>query len=602
MNRQQQLQQQQQQLQQHQQLQQQQLQQQQFQFQQQQNLQSQNTHQQAQRLYNLNAQGSSSSPAPQQSPYASLGIAPDGSQLHQSPNHTISMGNQSSSGPFAYNPSMGPPQQQQQMFQQQMHTSPGATPTPTLGKRKTPGGDVNGREASVLSVPGGGGGGDTNVSAAPGKEGKPAKQPRKKKEKEEKPPKEAKVSKAQQRQAERDQQQRESQVRESQVRESQMREMARATQAAQMGQAGQMAQGGQMAQAGQNSTMAQVGQNQSGPQVGNVNGSAPAMPQPPLQPDTAPAANTNSGQMSMAMMTALQQQSKSFPFDPRLSFYVRTIMQNPAAYNTLIARDPSLEEHLKRALNMVKTGQVSGEMLNSMLKFMATMAHIQQTRAAQHQQRQVQQQSVQPSTPQAERVEQTIPPQPVPPISANVGENERRPPSAHAASVPPPLDTSLPAADGRPFTAGSATSQATPGLSRPAVAPPPMEEWQRCLPTLARLTSIAPLPREIDERADPTFGGALPELTEAELHQYRTWLDKDIEYTRTLEAHSARMAQMTGEWLEKGVRPAWWQMDLRGERPPLVERMSIVWPIEKAAARKHKRPQKGKVAKAMAEY
>lgn len=277
-------------------------------------------------------------------------------------------------------------------------------------------------------------------------------------------------------------------------------------------------------------------------------------------------------------------------------------MQNPAAYNTLIARDPSLEEHLKRALNMVKTGQVSTEMLNSMLKFMATMAHIQQTRAAQHQQRQAQQQPAQPLTPQAERVEQTNQVQPIPPIPANVGENERRPPSAHAASVPPPLDTSLPTADGRPFTAGSTTSPATPGSSRPAVAPPPMEEWQRCLPTLARLTSIAPLPRDIDERTDPTFGGALPELTEAELHQYRTWLDKDIEYTRTLEAHSARMAQMTGEWLEKGVRPAWWQMDLRGERPPLVERMSIVWPIEKAAARKHKRPQKGKVAKAMAEY
>jgi hypothetical protein len=144
--------------------------------------------------------------------------------------------------------------------------------------------------------------------------------------------------------------------------------------------------------------------------------------------------------------------------------------------------------------------------------------------------------------------------------------------------------------------------RAPPAPVAARVAPPPMEEWQRYLPNLPRLTSIAPLPQDVDERVDPTFHGALPELTEQQLHQYRAWLDKDIEYTRTLEVHRTRMTEMTGEWLERGVRPAWWQMDVRGDKPPLAERMSITWPIEKAAARKHKRPQRGRVPKAMAEY
>ena len=129
-----------------------------------------------------------------------------------------------------------------------------------------------------------------------------------------------------------------------------------------------------------------------------------------------------------------------------------------------------------------------------------------------------------------------------------------------------------------------------------------MEDWQKYLPNLPRMTSIAPLPQDIDECEDPTFGGVLPVLTDEQLYQYRAWLDKDVEYARTLELQRARSANMVAEWLDKDVRPAWWQVDVRGDRPKITERMSIVWPIEKKSARANKRPQKGKVKKSMAEY
>lgn len=108
----------------------------------------------------------------------------------------------------------------------------------------------------------------------------------------------------------------------------------------------------------------------------------------------------------MTFMATLQQQRRSFPFDPRLAYYVRTVMQNPAAFPVLIARDPALDEHLRRALNMVKTGQVSPEMLGDMLKFMAAMSHIQQQQRGAQQERQNQSQTSQPVTSQADPNEQ----------------------------------------------------------------------------------------------------------------------------------------------------------------------------------------------------
>jgi hypothetical protein len=289
-----------------------------------------------------------------------------------------------------------------------------------------------------------------------------------------------------------------------------------------------------------------------------------------------------------AMLAAFQQQ-RGFPFDPRLSIYVKAAIQNPPSYDSIIRQNPQIEAQLSKAIAMVRSGQVTPEMVNNMIKFTTAMAQFQQQKSMQQRQQmqRTSQSSQPPATPQAEIAQMpgSMPP-PAPRRESQVG-------------VEAPVPATAPQQGASEFPGLPREPPAPPPVSS---APPPMEEWQRYLPNLARLTSIAPLPQDVDECVDPTFRGVLPELTEQQLEQCRVWLDKDIEYTRTLEAHRTRMTAMTGEWLEKGVRPAWWQTDLRAEKSVPVERMSIVWPIEKTASRKHKRPQKGRVAKSMAEY
>ncbi|KAJ9119163.1 hypothetical protein QFC22_003655 [Naganishia vaughanmartiniae] len=571
--------------------------------------------------------------------------------------------------------SMGPPTsssstQRQQTPYQQFQISPASagpataglmgmgTPTSMTGKRKTPGADSS-REQSLVA-------GDQQSNATDGRKdggpAKPAKQPRKKKEKEEKPAKPKKlpikITKGQSKALDEHTQRlaelaaattaeataaegsQAPQIKEEQSQSHVMpppplESMERNTTPALAIDTGLQFQSQPPAPPPSNFQQAQLELERI--QQAQAQKSSPAAPPQPQVNANSDHSQTSVNNAAAAMYAALQ--NHKWPFDPRLVLHVKSVMQNPQTFPTIIARDPQLQEPMMKAIALIRAGKVSSETLNNMHKFAAAYAHLasQQRAVQQHRLSQSSQPPMTPRSPPAGGSQ--IPPAPVsqqpgsqsalasaimsqlPPqmqhltqrrdsqSSARQNQSEKmatRPLSGNPALAPPPLSAGLPADGGtiplHTDVANTMLPPSTPASTRPAMPPPPpMEEWQKHLPNLPRMTSIAPLPQDIDEREDSTFGGALPLLTDEQLYQYRAWLDKDIEYARTLESQRARSANMVAEWLDKDVQPAWWQMDVRGERPALSERMSIIWPIEKKSARANKRPQKGRVKKSMAD-
>ncbi|RXK41701.1 hypothetical protein M231_00936 [Tremella mesenterica] len=126
----------------------------------------------------------------------------------------------------------------------------------------------------------------------------------------------------------------------------------------------------------------------------------------------------------------------------------------------------------------------------------------------------------------------------------------------------------------------------------PALPPPtphavPVREWETALPLDLPITNIAPLPtEEIDERSDPTFDGRLLSLTEKEKENVRDWVESDKEYAKVMKSYKETSRERVMRWAERKEQEKGWWIRKNQEGPPTRrERLSILWPQDKASMR-----------------
>lgn len=143
--------------------------------------------------------------------------------------------------------------------------------------------------------------------------------------------------------------------------------------------------------------------------------------------------------------------------------------------------------------------------------------------------------------------------------------------------MPPPAW--IPNASVRP----DADSGDRPGSSRGSSIP--VKEWEGVLRTQAPLYRITPLPDEDPE--DPTFGGLLPILSEAEQKAVQRWIQTDKAYLDSMDGERSRVRKRMTRWAQsRELDIPWWQ-PRRGETPfnQARNRLTIIWPDEKIALR-----------------
>lgn len=110
-----------------------------------------------------------------------------------------------------------------------------------------------------------------------------------------------------------------------------------------------------------------------------------------------------------------------------------------------------------------------------------------------------------------------------------------------------------------------------------------------------RMTSISVLPfvKDVD---DVTHGGALPELSEAEINQVAEWIAKDKEYIKIVAENQTRRERFQKEGVESVGKPMWWELDElerrngggMGNGAVPGTKLAVLWPEEKKKFRKRK--------------
>lgn len=339
-----------------------------------------------------------------------------------------------------------------------------------------------------------------------------------------------------------------------------------------------------------------------------------------------------------------------FPFDVRL-LPILAQMSNPQWREQMQARNPQLVQEIVSITQRIQTGQIRPEMLQKMQQFLMAMQRFQASRGGpQPGQPQPpmpppgQQQHPMagaPSFPQHPGIMQGPPPGGPPtgphPGAMPPGAQQRmwpqqpgagspatpatptaRPPPAH---LPPgsggPLES--PSGNSAPIHARRATKQekqqrestmppptfipthGTPGRppaaeQQPAPTPPPpppgglpVREWEGALRLDLPTTNIQPLPTDdVDERADPTFAGKLPELQFREKEDLKVYIQRDKDFAAHIPEHRKKMAAKMARWSENEDRQTpWWMLRKGDAPPPKAPRggIPILYPADKAAQR-----------------
>ena len=164
--------------------------------------------------------------------------------------------------------------------------------------------------------------------------------------------------------------------------------------------------------------------------------------------------------------------------------------------------------------------------------------------------------------------------------ASNDSPHERTP---SQASMPPPAwIPSHTLSRPPPHTAPDGSSGPSP--SPHAV---PVKEWESAPRLDLPITDISPLPtQDIDETADPTFGGRLVPMSEKEKELVEGWLQRDKEFAKEMEEHKGKLQRKVSKWAASNdMETPWWQVR-KGERHRSPQgRLSIIWPSDKANMR-----------------
>lgn len=175
------------------------------------------------------------------------------------------------------------------------------------------------------------------------------------------------------------------------------------------------------------------------------------------------------------------------------------------------------------------------------------------------------------------------------------------PNSGHLARNLAPPSTPTPAS-----FASQQQQQAPLGLpvppSRLPSRPSSPLEWTGSIhPSTLPATFVQPLVPSTVELTDPTFAGALPEVSKAEIKHVQEWMAKDKKYLAQVaeqrELVKSKLAK-AGRGIGRKTQPGWWEgdggkrrADWEGDRAGL-EAFSVVWPDAKKARREEKRGRK----------
>jgi SWI/SNF-related matrix-associated actin-dependent regulator of chromatin subfamily B protein 1 len=318
-----------------------------------------------------------------------------------------------------------------------------------------------------------------------------------------------------------------------------------------------------------------------------------------------------------------------FPFNPQL-LPVLPQLANPQWREQMQQRSPQHFHELVTISQRIQSGQIAPAMLQKMQKFYGTMQALQAAQRAQQGQPPLGPQGQPmgfPPHPGMQQPPQMGGPQNGPPPPGGPGQQQRgwppqpgaaspatpttRPPQAHIApgSAPPESPASI---HGRragkqekqqrestmpppTFIPSHGTPGRPPAPETPAPPQPPqpgalpVKEWEGHVQLELPITQITPLPTdEIDERADPTFGGKLPELSESEKEEIKASMQRDKDFAASIPEHRKKTGAKMARWKENEERSTPWWMLRKGETvPPRAAggRLAILYPADKAAQR-----------------
>lgn len=321
-----------------------------------------------------------------------------------------------------------------------------------------------------------------------------------------------------------------------------------------------------------------------------------------------------------------------FPFDVRLLPYLQHV-NDPRWRETMQQRNPTMVAEVLSIAQRIQSGQIRPETLQGMQQFLVYISAVSRNRMAPgqspqqplppHIQQQLQGMPGFPGTPvQQTQQSPQDPASGIPPAQQQrlwpqqgAGTPDTptgmRPPPPHLppgtpdspslnqsllarrasgkdkpreSTMPPP--PFIPGHGARPTTAEAAAAAASAAPPAPASGLP-VKEWEGHVRLDLPITQISALPVEdFDEREDSTFGGKLPNLTDGEKENIKTWMERDGEFATGILEHRKKTAAKMAKWVENDdAQTPWWQY--RKGEPPTRPRsqVTIITQADKAATR-----------------
>lgn len=322
-------------------------------------------------------------------------------------------------------------------------------------------------------------------------------------------------------------------------------------------------------------------------------------PARPNQPQPGPMPNISMGRPPSFPIPGVN--PAEFPFDFRLIPVLRHAA-DPRWQSDMQSKNPQLLQAVTAAQGMINQGLVRPEIMQKMHQFYFATVGMNQTR--------------QPPPGSA-----GMPPQmqnqfmsgmPTGPPGPGAGTPDRRDSGGPPSSRPPPPHTvsETPAVSahrerdpklGTPVVAAMPPPAWIPGQPTPTRQTPldvphaqsgppgptplglPVKEWEKALRMDMPITAIQQLPEETD---DPTFGGKLAAMSDAEKNEVAEWLEVDKRYAGGMKDRSKQLQKKMFKWARNNdMDTPWWSVR-KGERyQPPRSRLQILFPQDKEMQR-----------------
>jgi hypothetical protein len=296
-----------------------------------------------------------------------------------------------------------------------------------------------------------------------------------------------------------------------------------------------------------------------------------------------------------------------YPFDPRILSMVQHL-GDPDWVNQRRQDNPGMLQAAEQARMMIQSGKVKPDVIARMHAAATEFGRrseqawesvrAQQAQAAQLAQQQAQQAQAQGQSQQQQaqtpRTAQTrnAPGRPKSsgrqPSGSNANGNKKDQDAANGRAANQPGTPAQSQGQGyAPPSAVAGPSSQPPERPLPPAPPvPTLPEWPPDKAPHPALSNVLPLPfNDFDESVDPTFGGALPEMTKSDIANVQEWIEKDKRFLHHgIDVMRSEMKSRTSKWgVENDRSTPWWSLR-RGEKPTVSrQKLKILWPHDRQA-------------------